>query len=593
MTRQIWNLALFLTLSIPLLAQKTIKRSVFFETNQAQLSETNFNYLKSLSDTLKRYNDYAIQLKGNTDADGSEQANKKLSEKRVAEVRKGLEAHGIPSAFFSVEALGENKPEADNISTDGKKRNRRVDIFITFSPKTFAAQPSSKQYQNVQQLYEDIKTPPQYFKLKTGRDTVIKGEKGTVLFIPKDAFASIPPNAVVDFKLKEAYNLLDMVSENLNTQSNGKILQTGGMFNAEASFNNKPLTLKKDLKVTFPTPESQLEGMQLFTGSRNEQQNGRMNWTPVNADNTRLESLIDEKELVIYSQSGKFDPFLLMNGEGVLSFKELIDTTRCLPLLTKQQLDQAQNTGGKVEIKRLSNTGFALSLYNYYNPSKNRRNLVDLHKAAFSEMYEFYKVKTFAELKQQRGQSWDSLMQVRLDFTKKTEEAQKRLAAQQDSLNKIMEINRAYWEANQDKYNAALKEYQAAQTKFKNSFNMPTLGWINVDRYVSAALTSFTTPLISNKSNQFNWKNKGEYDFEAMIYMKQEKGLLSYYIIENSKLLFANIPKNQNAVLLAMKIENGQPYLAFHDIKTDKPHYDLDFKPVSAEEIKVKFQSLK
>jgi hypothetical protein len=250
-----------------------------------------------------------------------------------------------------------------------------------------------------------------------------------VLFIPKDAFAGIPANAVVDFKLKEAYNLLDMVSENLNTQSNGKVLQTGGMFNAEARFNSKPLTLKKDLKVTFPTPESQLDGMQLFTGARNEQQNGRMNWTPINATNDRTASFTDEKELIIYSQNGKFDPFLLMNGEGVLTFKEIIDTTRCLPLLTKQQLDQAQTTGKEVKIDRLSNTGFALSL--------------------------------------------------------------------------------------------------------------------------------------------------------------------NYNVIKDNKITFFNIPQNKNAILFAMKVENGQPYLAFHDIKTDKPHYDLDFKPVSAEEIKVKFQSLK
>jgi hypothetical protein len=584
MTRQIWNLTLFLTLSMPLMAQKTIKRSVFFETNQAQLTETNFNYLKSLSDTLKRYNDYAIQLKGNTDADGSDKANKILSEKRVAEVRKALESHGIPYSYFSTEALGENKPEADNTSTEGKKRNRRVDIFITFSPKTIAAQPTSKQYQNVQQLYEDIKTPPQYFKLKTGRDTVIKGEKGTVLFIPKDAFAGIPTNAVVDFKLKEAYNLLDMVSENLNTQSNGKVLQTGGMFNAEATFNSKPLTLKKDLKVTFPTPESQLDGMQLFTGARNEQQNGRMNWTPVNATNDRTDSFTDEKELIIYSQNGKFDPFLLMNGEGVLTFKEIIDTTRCLPLLTKQQLDQAQTTGKEVKIDRLSNTGFALSLYNYYNPTKNRRTLVDLHKAAFSEMYEFYKVKTLAELKQQRGQSWDSLMQVRLNFIKEAKLAQERMMARQDSMQKEFEV-----------YSAAYKKFLDEQTKFRNSFNMPKLGWINCDRFTQSTSTmpNFTTNLISDKSNVFDVKKPFEYVFDVFLYMKQEVGLLNYNTIKDDKITFFNIPKNKNAILFAMKVENGQPYLAFHDIKTDKPHYDLDFKPVSAEEIKVKFQSLK
>jgi hypothetical protein len=583
MKKHLCNLILMVAVMSPLFAQKTIKRSVFFETNQAQLTETNFNYLQSLADTLKRYADYSISLKGNTDADGSDQFNQKLSEKRVLAVKQQLEKNGISYAIFNQEALGEHQPEADNTTLDGKQRNRRVDIFITFPPKTIAAQPSSKHYQTIQDLYADLKTPPQYFSLKTGRDTVITGAKGTVLYIPKGAFAGVPANAIVDFSLKECYSFLDIVSENLTTISDDKILQTGGMFNAVATYKGKSVDLQKDIKVSFASPESQLEGMQLFIGNRNPQ-NGKMNWTPINNTPTKTDKFDDETELIVYSQGGKFNPYILTDGSKALTFKEIMDTAQCKPLLTKAQMDRMQK-GERIEFKKLSNVGLALSLYQYYNPIIKYNSLIDLHRSAFDDVYTLYKVNSFDDLKKQNGVSWDSLMQVRMDFMGLSEKGKKRRKAYRDSVEQEQKIHSETY----DKY---IKE----QKKFRKEFALQNLGWINCDRFYNIKSTeTLTTDLISNRTNTFDvkqiQKTDFSYTFDIFLYFTQQKGCFNYNE-QKDKLYFHKIPTHEKAIVLAMKIDNGQPYLAIHNITTAKMHVNLDFKPVSAEEIKEKMKMI-
>jgi hypothetical protein len=516
MNKHLCNLILTVAVISPLFAQKTIKRSVFFETNQAQLTETNFNYLLSLSDTLKRYVDYTITLKGNTDADGSDQFNQKLSEKRVLTVKQQLEKNGIAYSLFKQEALGELKPEADNATPEGKQRNRRVDIFITFPPKTIAAQQTTKHYQNIQDLYADLKTPPQYFSLKTGRDTIITGAKGTVLYIPKGAFAGVPANATVDFSLKECYSFLDIVSENLTTMSDDKILQTGGMFNAVATYQGKSVDLQKDLKVSFASPESQLEGMQLFIGNRN-QQSGKMNWTPINNAPAKTDNFNDDTELIVYSQGGKFNPYIMTDGSKALTFKEIMDTTQCKPLLNKAQMDRMQK-GERIEFKKLRNVGLALSLYQYYNPNIKTNSLIDLHKSAFEDIYTLYKVKTFADLKKQNGVSWDSLMQVRMDFMGLSEKGKKRRKEIRDSIEKEQKI-----------YSDAANKYIKEQNKFRNEFALQNLGWINCDRFYNIKSTeTITTDLVSNKANTFDvkqiQKSDFSYTFDIFLYFTQQKG---------------------------------------------------------------------
>ena len=93
-------------------------------------------------------------------------------------------------------------------------------------------------------------------KINTAKYTIIRGEKGTVLFISKASFEGAPANSIIDFRLKEAYSFSDIISENLSTQSGNKLLQTGGMIYVDAKYKGMDLTFKKEMNVSFSSKES-------------------------------------------------------------------------------------------------------------------------------------------------------------------------------------------------------------------------------------------------------------------------------------------------------------------------------------------------
>jgi OmpA-OmpF porin, OOP family len=71
------------------------------------------------------------EVAGHTDSDGSDAMNQKLSEARAKSVVAYLVTKGVAQARMMAAGYGESKPVADNNSTEGKAKNRR----ITFTPK--------------------------------------------------------------------------------------------------------------------------------------------------------------------------------------------------------------------------------------------------------------------------------------------------------------------------------------------------------------------------------------------------------------------------------------------------------------------------
>ena len=109
-----------------------IRTEVYFATDKHELTKDSRTTLEELNKTLKQHPSFTIFVKGNTDADGSNNYNQQLSEKRVNAVKSYLSKLGIPADAFNVVAVGEEEPIADNNSTNGKQKNRRVDIIVNY-----------------------------------------------------------------------------------------------------------------------------------------------------------------------------------------------------------------------------------------------------------------------------------------------------------------------------------------------------------------------------------------------------------------------------------------------------------------------------
>lgn len=109
---------------------KVIPRGVTiqFDYNLNTLDDDSRNVLSKVVYLLKNGNDLKVTIIGHTCAIGSEGYNHDLSKQRAIAAKKYLAAKGIDKNIMNVKWQGELKPIADNVSEDGRRKNRRVEI---------------------------------------------------------------------------------------------------------------------------------------------------------------------------------------------------------------------------------------------------------------------------------------------------------------------------------------------------------------------------------------------------------------------------------------------------------------------------------
>jgi len=86
--------------------------------------------LKEIAAVLKENGDVKVKIVGHTDADGEENANQVLSEKRAAAVKTSLvKEFGVTESNLVTEGKGESQPMDKNATPEGKANNRRVEFI--------------------------------------------------------------------------------------------------------------------------------------------------------------------------------------------------------------------------------------------------------------------------------------------------------------------------------------------------------------------------------------------------------------------------------------------------------------------------------
>jgi hypothetical protein len=126
----------------------------------------------------------------------------------------------------------------------------------------------------------DKNLAPQVFEIRADKDTVIETSGGIVIAIPAGAFSDKNGAGVqgkVEIEVKEALTPGDIIKGGLSTMSDGRLLETGGMFyfNARQNGTSLVVTKNKSINVNVPTDEKRA-GMMLFEGQRMD--NGQINW---------------------------------------------------------------------------------------------------------------------------------------------------------------------------------------------------------------------------------------------------------------------------------------------------------------------------
>jgi OOP family OmpA-OmpF porin len=103
--------------------------NLLFDKNSSEVKPEFMKTVKDLADYQKKTG-IAFELRGYTDITGSQQYNQKLSKQRAEAVMEKLIELGVAPAKLSSKGLGSKEPVADNSTTAGRDKNRRVEAVI-------------------------------------------------------------------------------------------------------------------------------------------------------------------------------------------------------------------------------------------------------------------------------------------------------------------------------------------------------------------------------------------------------------------------------------------------------------------------------
>jgi outer membrane protein OmpA-like peptidoglycan-associated protein len=107
-----------------------LETSVHFAFNKADLTSKAKAALDQLVAEIPNTKGYLVVVEGDTDAVGSAAYNYKLSERRADSVVQYLSSKSVPAHKIYIIGLGKDKYVADNKTSSGRAKNRRVDVRL-------------------------------------------------------------------------------------------------------------------------------------------------------------------------------------------------------------------------------------------------------------------------------------------------------------------------------------------------------------------------------------------------------------------------------------------------------------------------------
>ena len=108
----------------------TAAKNIFFATGSAKLLAKSYTSLNNVVQVLKDNPTYKVDVEGHTDITGVKEKNQVLSENRAASVKAYLVSKGIDESRITSAGFGSDKPIADNKTSVGKAKNRRVEMRL-------------------------------------------------------------------------------------------------------------------------------------------------------------------------------------------------------------------------------------------------------------------------------------------------------------------------------------------------------------------------------------------------------------------------------------------------------------------------------
>ncbi len=237
--------------------QKTEKKTLYFQTDQSDITSTSQKTLESFKKEVNGKKIKKITLIGHTDFVGSDIYNLKLSQKRVTNVKNFLLDFGYSDQLITTQFEGENQPVADNFSEMGKQKNRRVEILVEYYEDQ-TSQLVNTQKISINHLLE-FEQKFRSFHINPLRDTVLfVDDKGSQLYISKNSFQDVKGNDVnnwVDIEYREYRNAAEMAYSKIpmtyRENDEDFLFNSSGMFEIRGTLNNQSISMKPNSKMVM------------------------------------------------------------------------------------------------------------------------------------------------------------------------------------------------------------------------------------------------------------------------------------------------------------------------------------------------------
>jgi OmpA-OmpF porin, OOP family len=105
-------------------------RTIHFQRASAVIEDESLPTLDRLARAAESCPKLSIEIAGHTDAEGTPERNKRLSERRAAAVVTYLTQAGVNAGRLRAEGYGETVPVAPNDTPENRARNRRIEFVV-------------------------------------------------------------------------------------------------------------------------------------------------------------------------------------------------------------------------------------------------------------------------------------------------------------------------------------------------------------------------------------------------------------------------------------------------------------------------------
>lgn len=532
-----------------------LKALIYFDYNKAELSAKNQKTLDSLLQQIPANSNFTIQIIGHTDQHGNSEYNQQLSENRVQAVQGHFQKRNIPTERIETSAFGKTKLVTNNDEETERRLNRRAEIVIRFeTPVSESVKPVEDTQPSIQELYDQLATSYQTFQFLPSKDSAYRCQDGTIFYFKANSFhvKSGQKNDIILIKIKEVFRYSDMLLENLSTMSEGKILETQGMFDVRAfDASNNELSLRSGKNYVAVVPVDEIKpNMQLFTGSW---QNGQMNWHTVKDKNERIKGLGNFK---LWTKKNKYQKKskspknrgASRRGGGVNTPRGFNECFLPAPMQPEEKC-----------------SFFFCKIRNFISPKgnskKGRQRAQKIDCDMYRSLAEIYGIQNMANI-------FDLINKPILD-----------------SINKLPEEKRAdaWKQIAQKKSEDALNSEDGTTDNVSYLlFSNTSMRWANIDEFMSIPkdqLVEIKLPLAYNKS------------YDAKLLFKKRKVI--YPAVESSgDFTFPKVLANEKAILVAFSYIDGKPKICIQHINTSDKIRKIEWEETTVAGLKSKLKDL-